>query len=103
MIEKKVGVEDAMKALGIAEVDESDLESLCAELIAANPKVVEDVKQGKLKAAGSLIGQAKQKNPNVNATRVREICLQLIEQIDAALETPSESGWLDNLKSWFGA
>jgi len=28
-----------------------------------------------------LIGQAKKKNPNVNATRVREICLQLIEQM----------------------
>jgi aspartyl-tRNA(Asn)/glutamyl-tRNA(Gln) amidotransferase subunit B len=81
MMETGATVEEAMKALGIAEVDESDLESLCAELIAANPKVVEDVKQGKLKAAGSLIGQAKKKNPNVNATRVREICLQLIEQM----------------------
>jgi aspartyl-tRNA(Asn)/glutamyl-tRNA(Gln) amidotransferase subunit B len=74
-------VEEAMKALGIAEIDESELENLCAELLAENPKVVEDVKQGKLKAAGSLIGQAKKKNPNVNATRVREICLQLIEQM----------------------
>ena len=81
MMETGATVEAAMKALGIAEVDESDLEALCAELIAANPKVVEDVKQGKLKAAGSLIGQAKKKNPNVNATRVREICLQLIEQM----------------------
>lgn len=81
MMESGTTVELAMKALGIAEVDESDLEALCAELIAANPKVVEDVKQGKLKAAGSLIGQAKKKNPNVNATRVREICLQLIEQM----------------------
>ena len=81
MMETGATVEDAMKALGIAEVDESDLEALCAELIAANPKVVEDVKQGKLKAAGSLIGQAKKKNPNANASRVREICLQLIEQM----------------------
>jgi len=72
---------EAMKGLGIAAVDESELEALCAELLAANPKVVEDVKQGKLKAAASLIGQAKKKNPNVNATRVREICLQLIEQM----------------------
>ena len=81
MMETGESAAEAMKALGIAEVDESDLETLCAELIAANPKVVEDVKQGKLKAAGSLIGQAKKKNPNVNATRVREICLQLIEQM----------------------
>jgi aspartyl-tRNA(Asn)/glutamyl-tRNA(Gln) amidotransferase subunit B len=81
MLETGATAEQAMKALGIAEVDESDLETLCAELLGANPKVVEDVKQGKLKAAGSLIGQAKKMNPNVNATRVREICLQLIEQM----------------------
>ena len=81
MMETGATADEAMKTLGIAEVDESDLEALCAELIAANPKVVEDVKQGKLKAAGSLIGQAKKKNPNANATRVREICLQLIEQM----------------------
>ena len=81
MMETGATVEQAMKELGIAEVDESDLEALCAELIAENPKVVEDVRQGKLKAAGSLIGQAKKKNPNASATRVREICLQLIEQM----------------------
>ena len=63
MMETGATVEDAMKALGIAEVDESDLEALCAELIAANPKVVEDVKQGKLKAAGSLIGQGQEEEP----------------------------------------
>ena len=81
MMETGATVEQAMKDLGIAEVDESELEALCAELLAENPKVVEDVRQGKLKAAGSLIGQAKKKNPNANATRVREICLQLIEQM----------------------
>ncbi len=81
MMETGQTAAEAMRALGIAEVDESELEALCAELLAANPKVVEDVKQGKLKAAASLIGQAKKKNPNVNATRVREICLQLIEQM----------------------
>ncbi len=81
MMESGATVEEAMEALGIAQVDESELETLCAKLLADNPKVVEDVKQGKLKAAGSLIGQAKKKNPNVNATRVREICLQLIEQM----------------------
>ncbi len=81
MMETGATAEQAMEALGIAQVDESELESLCAQLLAENPKVVDDVKQGKLKAAGSLIGQAKKKNPNVNATRVREICLQMIEQM----------------------
>jgi len=36
------------------------------------------VKAGKTKAAGSLIGQAKKRNPNVNPGRVREICIELI-------------------------
>jgi aspartyl-tRNA(Asn)/glutamyl-tRNA(Gln) amidotransferase subunit B len=71
----------AMEALGIQEVDESALESLCRELLAANPRIVEEVKGGKVKAAGALIGQAKKKNPNVNPQRVRELCLELIENL----------------------
>ena len=37
-----------------------------------------DVKGGKLKAAGALIGQAKKKNPNVNPSRFREIGVELV-------------------------
>ena len=73
--------EEVMKTMGIAEVDDSDLESLCQELLDANPKVVQDIRDGKVKAAGSLIGQAKKKNPNVNPGKVREICLKLIERM----------------------
>ncbi len=81
MIASNQSAEEAMQSLGIAEVDESDLESLCRELLDANPKVVAQVKEGKAKAVGALIGQAKQKNPNVNPARVREICLELIEKM----------------------
>jgi len=81
MIASGKSAEAAMKALGVTEVDESELESLCRELLDANPRIVADVKQGKLKAAGALIGQAKQKNPNVNPGRVREICLELIQRM----------------------
>jgi aspartyl-tRNA(Asn)/glutamyl-tRNA(Gln) amidotransferase subunit B len=70
--------DEAMKAMGIEQVDESELTALCEELLSANPQVVEDVRQGKQQAVGALIGQAKKKNPNVNPGRVREICLQLI-------------------------
>jgi aspartyl-tRNA(Asn)/glutamyl-tRNA(Gln) amidotransferase subunit B len=70
--------EESMKALGIERVDESALIALCEELVAANPKVVEDVKAGKLQAAGTFVGAAKKKNPNVNPARVREICLEII-------------------------
>ena len=79
MLESGKSVDKAMAGMGIQEVDESELESLCSELLAANPRVVEQVKEGKLKAVGALIGQAKAKNPNVNPGRVREICLGMIE------------------------
>ena len=73
--------DETMKAMGIAEVDTGDVEALCRELVDANPKIVQEVKDGKLKAAGALIGQAKRKNPNVNANLVREHCLKLIDQM----------------------
>ncbi|QEF96658.1 Aspartyl/glutamyl-tRNA(Asn/Gln) amidotransferase subunit B [Stieleria maiorica] len=74
------GIEDAIKALGIEAVDDSEMEALVKELLAANPKVVDDVKNGNQKAVGSLIGQARGKNPNANPQKIREIALRLIDQ-----------------------
>ncbi|MBN2216766.1 MAG: Asp-tRNA(Asn)/Glu-tRNA(Gln) amidotransferase subunit GatB [Pirellulales bacterium] len=71
----------AMKDLGIETVDQNELETLCRELLTANPQVVRDVKEGRLKALGSLIGQAKKRNPNANPNQVREACLRLIEEM----------------------
>jgi aspartyl-tRNA(Asn)/glutamyl-tRNA(Gln) amidotransferase subunit B len=71
---------ETMAAMGIAAVDESELESLCRELLAANPKVVAEVKDGKPKGLGQLIGQAKKKNPNVNPNQFREMCEELINR-----------------------
>ena len=71
-------LDETMQAMGIAAVDESELENLCRELLAANPKVVAEVKEGKPKGLGQLIGQAKKKNPNVNPNRFRELCEELI-------------------------
>lgn len=79
MIAAGQSADEAMCALGIQQVDESQLVALAKELLASNPKVVADLKQGNAKAAGSLIGQAKKKNPNVNPNRFREICLELIQ------------------------
>lgn len=73
-------VADSMKALGIEKVDESALVDICREILLANPKVVADVRGGKQQAVGSLIGQAKKKNPNANPNDVRRICLELIEK-----------------------
>jgi aspartyl-tRNA(Asn)/glutamyl-tRNA(Gln) amidotransferase subunit B len=70
-----------MKALGIEKVDQSDLAELCRRLLEENPKIVADVKGGKQKAVGALIGQAKRQNPNANPNQVRQICLELIGQM----------------------
>jgi aspartyl-tRNA(Asn)/glutamyl-tRNA(Gln) amidotransferase subunit B len=69
----------AMQSVGIAAVDESELIALCEKLLAANPKTISDVKSGKVQAIGALIGQAKKLNPNIDPSRLREICLQLIQ------------------------
>ena len=79
MVETNHSVAEAMKAMGIEEVDESALVELCKKLLADNPKIVAEVKEGKQKGIGQLIGQAKKQNPNVNANRFREICLDVIQ------------------------
>ncbi len=71
-------VDDVVASMGIAAVGDDELVALCRELLAANPRVVADVKGGKEQAAAGLIGQAKKKNPNVNPAKVRETCLELI-------------------------
>jgi len=80
MLAEKLEVGNAIKKLGIAQVEESALTALCQELLDANPKIVADVQAGKQQAVGALIGQAKKKNPNVDPARVREICLELAQQ-----------------------
>ncbi len=81
VLESGKTVADVVASLGIAAVDDAELESLCRELIAANPKIVADVQGGKEQAAAGLIGQAKKKNPNVNPGKVRAMCLTLIKQM----------------------
>jgi aspartyl-tRNA(Asn)/glutamyl-tRNA(Gln) amidotransferase subunit B len=72
-------VAEVVASLGIAAVSDDDLVALCRELLAANPKIVADVKGGKEQAAAGLIGQAKKKNPNANPAKVRQVCLDLIK------------------------
>jgi aspartyl-tRNA(Asn)/glutamyl-tRNA(Gln) amidotransferase subunit B len=80
MIATGKSLEETVQSMGIQQVDDSAVEQLCRELLQANPKVVAEVKDGKLKGVGQLIGQAKKKNPNVNPNRVRELCLALIQR-----------------------
>jgi aspartyl-tRNA(Asn)/glutamyl-tRNA(Gln) amidotransferase subunit B len=81
MVDKQIDAAGALEALGIAAVDESELIALCQRLLAANPKTIADVRAGKAQAVSALIGQAKKQNPNVDPSRVREICLELIAAI----------------------
>jgi aspartyl-tRNA(Asn)/glutamyl-tRNA(Gln) amidotransferase subunit B len=80
MITTRKSVEEVMREQGIEQLDESELFALCQSLIEANPKLVADIKAGKLQAAGAFVGQAKKRNPNVNPNRVREICLELAQK-----------------------
>lgn len=80
MQERGLNVPSAMSELGIVQVDEGDLVELCRSLLEDNPKIVADLKEGNLKAAGALIGQAKKRNPNINPGRLREICIDLVKQ-----------------------
>jgi len=81
MVAHRRSAAESMQALGIAKVDLSELEAICKEIVAANPKIVADVKDGKQQAVGALVGQAKKKNPNANPNDVRRICLELIEKL----------------------
>ena len=76
-----IDIAAAIEKLGIEQVDESALVALCQELLDANPKIVADVQAGKQQAVGSLIGQAKKKNPNVDPGRFRELCLELVAKM----------------------
>jgi aspartyl-tRNA(Asn)/glutamyl-tRNA(Gln) amidotransferase subunit B len=80
MIATRKPVDEVMREQGIQQLDESELVSLCQALIEANPKLVADIKAGKLQAAAAFIGQAKKRNPNANPNRVREICLELAQK-----------------------
>ncbi len=81
MVANRRSAAESMQALGISKVDTGELEAICRELVAANPKIVADVKSGKQQAVGALVGQAKKRNPNANPNDVRRICLELIEKL----------------------
>lgn len=74
-----LSVEQAIDSLGIAQVDANELETLCKQLLAENPEVIEKVRAGNDKAIASLVGPAKKKNKNVDPRQVQETCRRLIQ------------------------
>ena len=79
MLEKGETVAQAIESLGIEAVDNNEIEDLCRQLLADNPQVVEDYRNGKQQAVGSLIGQARKQNANANPQIVRQTLIDLIE------------------------
>ncbi len=80
MVAKGIDVEQAIAELGIEQVDEAELVALCQKLLDDNPKIVEDLRNGKQQAVGVLVGQARRSSPNADPRKVREIILQLIAE-----------------------
>ncbi len=61
MVSSKKTAAEVIAARGITRVDESELIAICGEVVEANPKIVADVKSGKLQAVGNLVGQVKKR------------------------------------------
>ena len=78
MIASGKGLDAAIDKLGIKAVDSSEIDSLCQQLIDENEKVVAELREGKLKAIGALIGKARKLNPNVSPNVVREKIMKMI-------------------------
>ncbi|MCA9106019.1 MAG: Asp-tRNA(Asn)/Glu-tRNA(Gln) amidotransferase subunit GatB [Planctomycetales bacterium] len=72
-------VGEAAEAIGIEAVDESALDELCQQLIAAHPQVVDDIRGGKAQAVGAMIGAARKIDRNADPGKVRARLLELIQ------------------------
>ncbi|PQO39156.1 Asp-tRNA(Asn)/Glu-tRNA(Gln) amidotransferase GatCAB subunit B [Blastopirellula marina] len=81
MLDSEKDAPAIMQEMGIEKVDDSELDNLVKEILLANPKAVEDLKNGVQKAVGALIGQAKKKNPNIDPGTFREKCLELVKDM----------------------
>lgn len=78
MVTSQISIDQAMDKLGIVQVDDSQLEAICQQLIEENESVVAQIRDGNLKAVGALIGKARKLNPNANPGKVKSMLVQLI-------------------------
>ena len=78
MIQSPGSVSETMDRLGIKQVDASEIEDLCRQLVEENANVAEQIRDGNLKAVGALIGKARKLNPNANPGQVRSKILQIL-------------------------
>ena len=54
---------EVMRPAGSTRSTRAELIAICREVVAANPKIVADVKGGKQQAAGNLVGQVEEAQP----------------------------------------
>ncbi len=73
VIEQGLGVDEAKAKAGIKEADEGALRAAAAAAIAANPKVVADIKGGKEQAKMSLVGAVMKANKGAPNDVVRRL------------------------------
>jgi aspartyl-tRNA(Asn)/glutamyl-tRNA(Gln) amidotransferase subunit B len=73
-------IDQAISSLGITDVDDATVDSICRQLISDNPRIVSDIMNGKVQAIGALIGQARKINPNVDPNRIKDRCMVLIHE-----------------------
>lgn len=82
MLETGRGAAELVTELGLEQVsDEGELERWCREALAGKENVVADVRAGKLKALGALVGPVmKASRGKANPRRVQEILLRLVQE-----------------------
>jgi aspartyl-tRNA(Asn)/glutamyl-tRNA(Gln) amidotransferase subunit B len=78
MLENSVSLDDAIRQLGIVGVSTDEIERMAEILIAENPAIVQQFRDGNAKAIGALIGKAKLLNPNANPGLVKDAVLRQI-------------------------
>jgi Asp-tRNA(Asn)/Glu-tRNA(Gln) amidotransferase B subunit len=78
MVDRGIDMEAARQYLGVADVSQADLRILIQQIITSNPLVAADIRAGNAKAIGSLIGQARNANPNANPSIIREMLHELL-------------------------
>ena len=66
MTESKSGLASAVQKLGFVAVGAEEMRHLAEQLIAENPDLAQQIRDGNAKAIGALIGKARKLNPNAN-------------------------------------
>jgi aspartyl-tRNA(Asn)/glutamyl-tRNA(Gln) amidotransferase subunit B len=76
MVDSRSSVIEAIDKLGIKPVDNSELDSICQQLIDEHPDVAKQIQDGNVKAVGMLVGKARKLNPNANPGVVKNLILK---------------------------